>query len=264
MRKTLGLALGAGGARGVAHIGFLQALDEAGVRADYIAGCSMGAVVGALYAAGVSPAAMREKILDLKLGDIASLNLAPIRRNGLMRTQKARNLLVGLMGEKDFSELKIPFACIATDLVEGKTVLLKEGNVADAALASSSIPGVFTPAKFGGYEMLVDGCILERVPTREIKEMGAEIVVAVDVLGNPLQERAPSGRLLNTLLRVIDVMDTRMTQRSRVLRKHVDLWLEPKLGGMDQYQVKDLGFAYEKGYELGVKKAEKIKNFTGE
>ncbi len=265
MRKTLGLALGAGGARGVAHIGFLQALEEEGIRPDFVTGCSMGAVVGALYCAGVSPETMKERALNLKLADLAAINLSPFRGNGLMFPKKARKIMLDIVGEeKEFTDLNIPFACVATDLIEGKTVVLKEGNILDAALASSSIPAVFTPAKFGGYEMLVDGCILERVPTRELKEMGAEVVVAVDVLGNLMETREPSGTLINTVLRVIDVMDTRSTQRKRVLRKYVDLWLEPALGSMDQYKVKDLDFAYQKGYELGKKKAGKIRQLTGE
>lgn len=264
MRKTLGIALGAGGSRGVAHIGLLQALEEEGIKPDFVTGCSMGAIVGGLYCAGVTPSAMIETVRNIKLGDLASLNLAPFRMNGLMKLTKARKLIVSLMGEKTFSDLQIPFACVATDLVKGNTVVLNEGNVADAVLASGSIPGAFTPSTFGGYEMLVDGCILERVPTRELRDMGAEIVVSVDVLGNLMAAKEPTYRLVDTLLRVIDVMDTRATQRKHLSRRYVDLRLEPKLGGMDQYKIKDLEFAYQKGYELGKRKAGKIKTLTGE
>ena len=264
MKKTLGLALGAGGARGVAHIGFLAALDEAGIRPDYVSGCSMGAIVGALYCAGVSPATMKEVVLDLKMTDLAAINLSPFRMNGLMRMKKVRKLVLDIMGgEKDFSDLDIPFACVATDIIEGKPVMLSEGNVIDAALASASIPGAFTPAAIGPYEMLVDGCITERVPTREVRELGAEVIVAVDVLGNLILERKPTGQLINTMLRIIDIMDTRTTRRTRLLRDHVSLWLEPDLGDMDQYKIKDLEFAYDKGFELGRKKSEKIKHMLG-
>lgn len=264
MKKTLGLALGAGGARGIAHIGFLQALDEEGIKPDFITGCSMGAIVGALYCAGVSPLRMKEKALSLKLSDLTAFNLSPFRQNGLMQMKKARKILLDLIGgERDFTSLEIPFACVATDLIGGKCVTLDSGNVIDAALASGSIPGVFTPASFGEYTMLVDGCITERVPSRELYEMGAEVIVAVDVLGNLILDREPTGKLLNTVLRVIDIMDTRATRSKRLLRDHVSLWLEPKLGDMDQYKLKDMDFAHEKGYELGKKKAEKIKLMLG-
>ena len=260
MSKTLGLALGAGGSRGVAHIGFLKALEEVGIVPQFVSGCSMGAVVGACYCAGVSPDKMKEVALELSLKDIATLNFRPFRQNGLMKFTKARAIMADIMGEKSFEELKIPFVCVATDLIEGKTVTLDKGNVIDAALASSSIPGAITPASFGEYQMLVDGCILERVPTKELKKMGAEVIVAVDVLGNLPENKEPSGHLINTLLRVIDVMDTQNTMNKRRARmRYVDLYLEPKLGAMDQYSVKNLAFAYEKGYELGVSERENIR-----
>ena len=260
MRKKLGLALGAGGSRGVAHIGFLQALEEFDIRPDFLTGCSMGAIVGACYAAGASPEELKKAVIGLNLSDLAALNFAPFRSNGLMRMTKARKLIFDLIGEKTFDELKIPFACVATDLEKGETVVLEKGNVIDCALASSSIPGVFTPAQVNGYHMLVDGGILERVPTKELKKMGAEIIVAMDVLGDLSEAKEPSGTLINTLLRVIDVMDTHSTMNKRRARKrYVDLYLEPDLGGMDQYQVKNLNFAYEKGYELGVAERENIK-----
>lgn len=259
MPKKFGLALGSGGSRGVAHIGFLQALEEEGLKPDFVTGCSMGSIVGACYCAGVSPARMKEAVEGLKLTDIAALNVAPFRMNGLMRMTKARKRIIDLMGDKKFEDLEIPFACVATDLVKGNVVILNEGNVVDAVIASSSIPGAFTPASIGEHEMLVDGGILERVPTRELREMGAEVIVAVDVLGNLMVSKPSKPDLISTLLRCIDVMDTRTTQRKHVMRRYVDLWLEPKLGGMDQYKVKDLGFAYDKGYELGKKKAENIR-----
>ncbi len=265
MKKTLGFALGAGGSRGIAHIGFLQAIDEAGIRPDYVTGCSMGAIVGALYSAGISPAAMKERVLSLKMGDLTAINLSPFRMNGLMTMKKARKVVLELMGEeKEFDALQIPFACVATDLVEGKPVMLNSGNVIDAVLASASIPGVFTPAVFGGYPLLIDGCITERVPTRELNKMGAEVIIAVDVLGDLIMEREPTGRLVNTVLRVIDIMDTRATRQKRLMREHVALWLDPKLGDMDQYALKDVEFAYNKGYELGKKKANKIRQLVGE
>lgn len=261
--KKFGLALGAGGSRGVAHIGFLQALEEVGVRPAFVTGCSMGAIVGACYCAGVTPAAMKEAVIDLKLTDLAALNFTPFRSNGLMKMTKARNLMVRLMGEKTFDELQIPFACVATDLTEGKVAVLDSGNVIDCALASASIPGAFTPADLYGHP-LIDGGILERVPTRKLKKMGAEYIVAVDVLGNLVQEKAVKGNLIDTLLRCIDIMDTRNTQRKHLMRRYVDLWLEPDLGSMDQYAVKDLDFAYAKGYELGIAHRNQIKDAIGD
>lgn len=259
--KKLGLALGSGGARGVAHVGFLQALDEAEIEVSCVSGCSMGAIVGACYCAGLAPATIKARIRSLKLLQVASLNVNPIRANGLFRFTKARKLLESYIpAETTFADLKIPFTCVATDLIGGKTVELKEGKVIDAILASSCIPGAFTPQNLNGM-MLVDGGVLERVPAGEVKALGADVVVAVDVLGDLTAARAePPKNLIDTLLRYIDIVDTRITQRKQRQRKGtIDLWLEPALGDMSQYRVKNLDFAYEKGYELGKENAEKIK-----
>lgn len=257
--KKLGLCLGAGGSRGVAHIGFLQALEEAGVRPQYVTGCSMGAIVGACYCGGVSPKEMKEAVIGLKMTDLATINVPLLRGSGLMKMTRARKLLADLMGEKDFSELEIPFACVATDLSTGKTVVLDRGSVLDAAIASGTIPGAFVPSSACGHELLVDGGLLERVPAKQLKKMGAEVIVAVDVLGDLPKEKEVKGSIIDILLRCIDIMDTQTTMYKRRSRRYVDLWLEPTLGGMDQYQVKDLKFAYDKGYELGAENRGRIK-----
>lgn len=263
MRKKLGLALGSGGARGVSHIGFLQALQEEDIRADFVTGCSMGAIIGALYCAGVDMQTVKERALKLKLSHVASLNVTPIHANGLFRMNKARKLLEEYMGNKSFDELDIPFCCVAVDMISGKLVKLSQGNVIDAVIASSSIPGAFTPVAKDGM-ILVDGGVLERVPTEELKQMGAETIVAIDVLGDLTIKKTP-GNLVESLLRCIDIMDTRTTQRKKKSRaRYIDLWIEPDLGAMDQYKVKNLKFAYEKGYESGKANAEKIKRLIGE
>lgn len=264
MRKKLGIALGSGGSRGVAHVGFLHALEEEGIRADCVSGCSMGAIVGALYCAGVPMTTVRDKALGLKLSQIASLNINPIRSNGLFRMMKARKLIESYVGEKtEFKDLQIPFCCVATDIVSGKTVRLADGNVTDAVIASASIPGVFTPVGKDGM-LLVDGGVLERVPVLEVKKAGAEVVVAVDVLGDLTASRPAPSNLIASLLRYVDVIDTRVTQRKKKSRmRSIDLWLEPELGAMDQYQVKNLKFAYEKGYETGKNNLSAIKELIG-
>ncbi len=266
MKKKLGLALGAGGARGVAHVGFLRALEEADIRADYVTGCSMGSIVGACYCAGIPMQTLHEVITTLRLSRIAQLNPNPLRACGLFRLNKARKLLEEYIGaQTQFSDLKIPFCCVATDLLSGKTVRLKEGSVVDAIIASSSVPGAFSPVERDGM-LLVDGGVIERVPVRENKQMGAEVIVAVDVLGDLVTSvsEAPQN-LIDTFLRYIDVIDTRVTQSKRRSRmKDIALWLVPELGDMDQYKVKNLDFAYEKGYELGKANVQKIAELVGE
>jgi NTE family protein len=137
-------------------------------------------------------------------------------------------------------------------------VVFSEGSVLDAVVASSSIPAVFHPLDKDGMR-LVDGGILERVPVKQVKEMGADVVVAVDVLGQKdCSEDCP--RTLGVLLEILDLMDNHRTKRRR--EENADIigfWLEPDLGSMSQYELKQVGLAYQKGYELGLEYAPAIK-----
>ncbi len=253
--KKLGLALGSGGSRGVAHVGFLKALDESGIQPDYICGCSMGSVVGAAYAAGLTPESIWAIVEKLRILDLIS----PSRqRGGLFSTKKMRALLQKHLGDITFEELKIPFHCIAVDMITQKIVEFSSGSVLDGVVASSSIPAVFHPTVKEGMR-LVDGGILERVPVPQVKAMGADIVVAVDVLGQrQCKEDCP--RTLGVLLEMIDLMDNYRTKRRRQENADIiDFWIEPDLGEMSQYSLKQTRLAYDKGYEIGMEYAPKIK-----
>ena len=255
MKKKLGFALGSGGSRGVAHIGFLRAMEESGIKPDYIVGCSMGSVVGAAYASGFSVDKMEEAVKKLRLLDL----IAPTgRRGGLFDTKKVRKLLERYIGDIDFADLKIPFHCVAVDMITQRVVEFSQGNVLDAVIASSSIPSVFCPMEKDGMR-LIDGGILERVPFMQVKDMGADVVVAVDVLGQrSTKEKCPT--TLGVLLEAIDIADNARTRiRKQTYQDQIDFWLEPELGDMSQYVVKNLSFAAEKGYEIGKKYAKEIK-----
>ena len=254
-RKKLGFALGAGGSRGVAHIGFLKAMEEADIRSDFITGSSMGSVVGAAYSAGMSIEEMKNAVFKLRLLDL----IAPTgHRGGVFDTKKIRRLLKYYIGDPDFSELKIPFQCLAVDMISQSTIIFKEGNVLDGVVASSSIPAIFKPTEKNGMR-LIDGGILERVPFKEVKDMGADVVVAVDVLGRlDCSEKMPT--TLGVLLETLDMMDNLRTQTRREMQKHLyDIWIEPRLGNMNQFSLKQIVYAYDKGYEIGLEYVDKIK-----
>ena len=162
------------------------------------------------------------------------------------------------IGDIEFSDLKIPFRCIAVDMISQQVVEFSEGKLLDAVIASSSIPSIFCPMEKDGMR-LIDGGILERVPYPQVKNMGADIVVAVDVLGNlSTKEKCPS--TLGVLLETIDIMDNYRTKIRREANEDLyDFWLEPDLGTMNQYLLKEVKKAYEKGYEMGKEYAPKIK-----
>ena len=253
--KKLGLALGAGGSRGVAHIGFLKALEEEGIKPDYICGCSMGSVVGAAYASGMSPREMWAVVSKLRVLDLITPSN---QRGGLFGTKKMRQQLLKHMGDITFADLKIPFHCVAVDMCTQSVVEFSEGSVLDAVVASSSIPGIFHPLDKEGSRY-VDGGVLERVPAEQVKAMGADVVVAVDVLGQKdCSEDCP--HVWGIMMEVFDMMDNHRTRRRREENADIiDFWLEPELGNMSQYELKQVALAYEKGYQLGLQYAPAIK-----
>ncbi len=246
--------LGAGGARGISHIGFLQAMEEVGIIPDYIAGCSMGSVVGACYAKGMKPKEMMEIVKTLKMSDIADASLFPFNKGGILRSVKLRRKLEEVIGKTTFQELKIPFECIAADIVTGKVVTFKEGSVADAVRASSSIPGVFKPVEKDGM-VLVDGGAFMPLPLNCVQDFHADAVIVVDVLGG-LHDYNKKG-LLYHILRVVEANNYYIKKRHLHAYRH-DLLICPELGDMSQYKVENLEFAYEKGYLAGVANVKKI------
>ncbi len=263
MSKTLGLALGAGGTRGIAHVGFLKALEEAGIRPDYIAGSSMGSVVGACYSKGMTCDEMRDIAFQLKTTDILDVSLISLAKLGLLKSVRVRKLISGFLEDCTFEQLHIPFCCVAVDLKTAELKCFSEGSVVDAVLASSAMPSVFRPVEIDGM-LLVDGGVLCRVPVKEVKKMGADVVVAVDVLGKVEKlDKVPN--VLSLVTRVYDIMDCKRTQT--VHTKHsrkIDLWLEPEMEDVSQYKVKNIEAAYEAGYRIGKENAEKIKELIAE
>ena len=188
-RPKIGIALGGGSARGWAHVGVLQSLSARGIAPDFIAGCSMGAMVGAAFVAGrIKELETWALALDWKrVVGLVDVGL----RGGLFKGDRLLNLFHAQFVECQFSELSVPFAAVATDLVTGQEVWLREGNVSHAVRASCTVPGLFRPVlREGRY--LVDGSVVNPVPVSLCRAMGAQVVIAVDVgsrrVGGPPQD----------------------------------------------------------------------------
>ncbi|MBQ3116509.1 MAG: patatin-like phospholipase family protein [Clostridia bacterium] len=257
MAKKWGLVLGAGGSRGVAHAGFIKALEEENIFPDYITGSSMGAVVGSCYALGLTADFMKGELLSLKPRKLIDLSFAPFRNKALLRSKKVRKKMHSYLGDVTFDQLKIPFRCVSVDVISGKTKVFSSAEkVLDGVLASSAIPCVFKPVAYEDM-LLVDGGLKCRLPIDEIRDMGAEVVVVIDVLGD-FREMKGKKRLPAMLFRTLDVYDTALA-KEKLKNQSPDLYLEPNLGDMSQYKFKKLDFAFEKGYELGKEAINKIK-----
>lgn len=259
MKKTLGLALGSGGARGAAHAGFLQALDEKGIKPNFIAGSSMGSVVGAAYANGMKPSQIKDLLLSIKGGDIFDVSLRPLTKLGLLKGHKVEEILKEHFGDMAVEDLKIPYCCVATDMLTGRGVTLGgKKSLAQSVLASSAIPSVFRPVRMDGM-LLIDGGIVNRVPVTEVKNMGADVVVAVDVLGETKREEDVRN-IFSVIMRTIVIMDYEITKNKRLEEANItDLWIEPQMGDISHFSLKTVLPAYDSGYETGLKNASLIK-----
>jgi len=180
--KKVGLALGAGAARGLAHIGVLVVLEKEGIPIDLIAGSSIGAIIGSLYAQGKSARQLKELTLTLARSKLARFVDPSLPKSGLIGGKKIKDLLTSsLGGDLKFNDLRIPFACVATDIDTGEEVVIDRGSVPEAVRASISLPGIFNVVKRGS-RYLVDGGLTNPVPVSVAKNMGADFIIAVNVL----------------------------------------------------------------------------------
>ncbi len=183
-RPTLGLALGGGGARGLAHVGVLRAFEDEGLPVDVVAGASMGGLIGAAFAAGFPAEAIEREVLSVsqRARLLRFADRLPTLQ-GIFSGRKFEAYLESVIGaDLRFEDLPRPLALAASDLVSGREVVLREGRVVPAMRASMSLPGVFAPVEWAGGYRLVDGGILNNVPADLARALGADVVVAVDVL----------------------------------------------------------------------------------
>jgi len=183
-RPTVGLVLGGGGARGLAHIGVLKILKEENIPIDIIAGTSVGALIGGLYAAGVPIEKLErlaedigwEKLTNISIESLVKLLVA----EKLLSTERMEKYIALQIGDKRFDELVIPFACVAADIKTGEKIVFHEGKVAPALRASATIPGAFQPVEYR-HRLLVDGGIVDNLPIEVAKKLGADIIIAVNL-----------------------------------------------------------------------------------
>ncbi len=200
LRPKIGLALGGGAFRGLAHIGVLRVFAEAGIRVDMLAGTSIGALVGAIFAMGSDMGILEQ--LCYTLDNRSMWDVATLPRRGIIKGDRIQELALTLTHDGDFADTKIPLTVVACDLSNGRRVLLTEGKLHKAVRASISVPGVFVPYILDDAT-LVDGALVDRLPDDVVRDMGADIVIAVDVAFRG--QYAPVDGIAEVLLRAFDI-----------------------------------------------------------
>ncbi len=283
-RPKIGLVLGGGGARGSAHVGVLKVLEELHIPIDYIAGNSMGAIVGGLYASGMSPDEIGHELKTIDWDD--TFDDAPPRTDRSFRRKLDDNLymvkpklgfsddgkvktpLAYIHGQKfdlqlsrltlraanihDFNKLPIPFHAVATDLETGQAVVLQSGELARAIRASMAVPGAFDPVEIDG-KLLVDGLVANNVPVNVARDMGADIVIVVDV-GSGLYKRDQIKGALDVVAQLTNILSERNVEQQLATLKSSDILIKPQLGDLGSGDFDRAG----EGIEIGEQAAREM------
>ena len=246
----LGLALGGGAARGFAHIGVIQVLEEAGIRPDLVVGTSAGSLVAALYAHGKTGAELANLALTMDEGAITDWAF-PSR--GLIRGEALARYVREQTGGQSIEQLKMRLGVVATDLDSGTPILFERGDVGLAVRASSSVPAVFQPVKINGREY-VDGGLVSPVPVRFARQMGAEMIIAVDISSPP--DGAATGDTMKLLLQTFAIMGKSINQFEL---RDADIVLRPTLVGVSGADFTSRVRALRAGREMATQLLPEIK-----
>lgn len=221
----LGLALGGGAARGFAHVGVIQVLEQAGIRPDLVVGTSAGSLVAALYASGMNAAELERAALAMEEATLTDWTL-PFVGRGVLRGEALTRYVRKAVNGKLIEQMQIPLGVLATDLSNGQGIVFRRGDTAQAVRASSAVPGVFSPVGIAGREY-VDGGLVAPVPVRQAREMGAEVVLAIDISSAPDGNRADGS--LEVLLQTFAIMGQSINRHELA---DADVVVRPALKGV--------------------------------
>jgi len=219
-RPVIALVLGSGGARGYAHIGVIEVLEQQGIRPDFIVGTSAGSIVGSIYASGKSPAELRDIALKLKANDVREVNVS---LKGFFDGKKVEDYINEQVHNMPLEKMKIPMYVVATELKDGTRTVFNYGNTGQAVRASASIPSMFVPTKIHDVEY-VDGGLVSPVPVQVARELGADVVIAVDILAQPIHTE--TSNVWGLFNQNINIMQGRLAEEEL---KDADIVIQPDL-----------------------------------
>lgn len=219
-KPVIALVLGSGGARGYAHIGVIEVLEQQGIQPDFIVGTSAGSIVGSLYASGKSAQELRDIALNLKVKDVRDFKIG---LKGFFDGQKVEDFINMQVQDKPLEQMKIPMYVVATELKNGHKVVFNYGNTGQAVRASVSIPSMFIPTMIEGEEY-VDGGLVSPVPVDVAKDLGADIVIAVNILAQPVYTETTN--VWGLFNQNINIMQNHLAADEL---KHADIVIQPDL-----------------------------------
>ncbi|OGW52632.1 MAG: hypothetical protein A2Z46_07720 [Nitrospirae bacterium RBG_19FT_COMBO_55_12] len=255
INHTVGLALSGGAVRGIAHIGVLEVLEQEGIPIHSIAGTSAGSIIGALYAAGIPLPEIKRIALKTKWKNLFRFT---VPKMGLISSDGLSAFMEDILPVKNFSALRIPFAAVATDLKTGEKVSLTSGSIAKAVQASCSLPVIFTPTKVGG-KLLVDGGVASQIPVRTAREeLGASIVIAVDV-----NYRSLESNRYDNLLKIAAHLSMIMAARNaREEKRFADIVVPVNAKGIALYDLAKAQELLRRGRRAAEEKIPEIKRLV--
>jgi NTE family protein len=257
----LGIALGGGGAKGYAHIGVLKTFNQLGIEFDVISGTSIGALVGAVYASG-NLDKLEEITTKFSVIDVPLLLSPTISKQGFFSGKKIESLINQLVPESKIEELPKPYSAVCVDLNKPEIVTLSKGNLINAVRASISIPGIFTPIK-SGKQLLVDGGVLEPVPVEAARNMGADIVIAVDLLSKSKQFKNLQEATIIDIIQKTSIATQQELTKFRMQHHPPDLVIEPDVSNLGILDFKNGKRVIDVGTAETKKMIPKIKRLIG-
>ena len=247
--KKIGLALGGGAVLGAAHIGALRAIDELEIPISYVAGTSIGSLVGSLFAFGKSWEEIKELALKLDWFDVSSMSIS---QYSLLSNKRISQIIQKNLGSVQIEDASIPLSIITTDISRGERVVLSKGNLESAVIASTCIPGIFKPIE-SEDRMLVDGGFTENVPVLAIQEMGAEFVIGMDL--NAKFEFKKPGNIFELIMNSVQLA---LISASRLQTEKADIVIAPDLSDFNMYDTKQVPDLIDSGYEEAIKELKSV------
>ncbi len=268
-KSKIGIALSGGGARGLAHIGVLEVLDDLGVKIEVVSGTSMGALVGAAYCSGVSLEEVKKLLSSTDWKSFLVFSAFQLSRAGIIKEKKVDEILKKFLGDKTFKDCKKQFCCVAVDILNGTRVVLNSGSLREAVLASIAVPGIIPPV-CRGNELLVDGGVMEPLPTLALQTLGPTFVIASSIVFDKMwpeplkEENADELKLADnkkiTIQAIIDKsMSTMHTQMVQSYLPYAQIVIEPRIGDFGFFDFDKSRAIIEAGRVAAIEKIPEIK-----